>query len=325
MTIEIWNPKEMPFGSLSNSATYVMKIDDVNYTTVTNYIYSNLLSNKEYFQTLKNINTKDVYEYLNMYDKEYINSIISKSLKEATVQKFKNKELEEILLTTENYPIVFMSDDNILGSGKESLGQNLVGKVLMQIRDSVIAKEGEKEKKLYEAYTALQILEKSMFEEVSDLREFAGLNQKEIISILSKKNDATITFNEVREDERTINRISKHLEAQNKLKINQFKAVIEYVQEKNICKQKIIMSYFGEIIEEDCGKCSNCINKKNSVQIDTTIFQKIKELLAKQDFTSRDIQKLTKFSQEEVIFALQELLEQQEIEIKSNNHYSLKQ
>ena len=181
MTIEIWNPKEMPFGSLSNSATYVMKIDDVNYTTVTNYIYSNLLSNKEYFQTLKNINTKDVYEYLNMYDKEYINSIISKSLKEATVQKFKNKELEEILLTTENYPIVFMSDDNILGSGKESLGQNLVGKVLMQIRDSVIAKEGEKEKKLYEAYTALQILEKSMFEEVSDLREFAGLNQKEII------------------------------------------------------------------------------------------------------------------------------------------------
>ena len=181
---------------------------------------------------------------------------------------------------------------------------------------------------IYQNPTAINIpliASKSKSEEAKVLTVLEKLNQKEIISILSKKNDATITFNEVREDERTINRISKHLEAQNKLKINQFKAVIEYVQEKNICKQKIIMSYFGEIIEEDCGKCSNCINKKNSVQIDTTIFQKIKELLAIQDFTSRDIQKLTKFSQEEVIFALQELLEQQEIEIKSNNHYSLKQ
>jgi len=181
MTIEIWNPKEMPFGPLSNSATYIMKIDDINYNTVTNYIYSNLLNNKEYFQTLKNINTKDVYEYLNKYDKEYINSIISKSLKDATVHKFKNKELEEILLTTENYPIVFISDDNILGGGREGFGKNLVGKTLMQIRDSIVAKEGEKEKKLYEAYTALQILENSMLEDANDLRDFAGLSQKEII------------------------------------------------------------------------------------------------------------------------------------------------
>jgi len=181
MTIEIWNPKEMPFGSLSNGATYIMKIENETYTTVTNYIYSNLLNNKEYFGILKHLNTKDVYEYLNRYDKDYINSTILKSLKEATVQKFKNKELEEILLTTENYPIVFISDDNLMGSGREGFGKNFVGKILMDIRNSIMTKKGEKEKKLYEAYTALEVLEKTMLEEGNDLSNFSGLNQKEII------------------------------------------------------------------------------------------------------------------------------------------------
>ncbi len=150
------------------------------------------------------------------------------------------------------------------------------------------------------------------------------LKEKNIIDMIAKNNDATITFNEVREDERTINRISKHLEAQNKLKMEQLQAVLHYSKDTKTCKQKLLMTYFGESLKEDCGICSYCITKNKPLQHSETVTEKIIELLKIQDFNSRDIQKLTKFPKDDVIFALQKLLEDQIISIKPNNSYSLK-
>ena len=150
------------------------------------------------------------------------------------------------------------------------------------------------------------------------------LKEKQIIGLIAKNNDATITFNEVREDERTINRVSKHLEAQNKLKTEQLQAVLYYSKETKTCKQKLLMHYFGETIKEDCGVCSYCISKNKKEQNPESVSDKIIELLKMQDFNSRDIQKLTKLSKDDVIFALQNLLENDTISIKSNNLYSLK-
>jgi ATP-dependent DNA helicase RecQ len=149
------------------------------------------------------------------------------------------------------------------------------------------------------------------------------LNEKQVIDLIAKNNDATITFNEVREDERTINRVSKHLEAQNKLKTAQLQAVLYYSKETKTCKQKLLMQYFGETIKDDCGVCSYCISKNKQQQNPETITEKIIALLKMQDFNSRDIQKLTKLSKDDVIFTLQELLEKETISIKSNNLYSL--
>ena len=84
------------------------------------------------------------------------------------------------------------------------------------------------------------------------------------------------------------------------------------------------MRYFGETIKDDCGICSYCISKNKKKQNPESISEKIVELLKMQDFNSRDIQKLTKFPKDDVIFALQNLLENDMISIKSNNLYSLK-
>ena len=84
------------------------------------------------------------------------------------------------------------------------------------------------------------------------------------------------------------------------------------------------MHYFGETIKDDCGVCSYCISKNKKKQNPESVSDKIIELLKMQDFNSRDIQKLTKLSKDDVIFALQNLLEDDTISIKSNNLYSLK-
>ena len=168
------------------------------------------------------------------------------------------------------------------------------------------------------------IAKKSNSSEKSVLALLQKLNEREIISLIAKNNDATITFNEIREDERTINRISRHLVSQNKLKIEQLQSVLHYSKENKTCKQKILMHYFGETIKEDCGICSFCISKtKPKHDLDSSI-QKIIAVLQIEELDSRELQKRTKISKEAIIFALQELLENGTIQIGSTNLYSLK-
>ena len=180
---------------------------------------------------------------------------------------------------------------------------------------------------IYESQTAINlslIAKKSSSDEMVILSIFEKLKGLEIIDYHKKNNDATIIFNEVREDERTINRVSKYLENQNKLKVAQFESVLHYINEKKVCKSKLILDYFGEKAETDCGICSYCISKKKKSSDGSLVSEKIIGLLKIQELNSREIQKLTKNSEDEVIFALQNLLENDKIAIKPNNKYTLK-
>lgn len=180
---------------------------------------------------------------------------------------------------------------------------------------------------IYESQTAINlslIAKKASCEEAVIHSILEKLKELAIIDYHKKNNDATIVFNEVREDERTINRVSKYLENQNKQKIAQFESVLQYINEKNICKSKLILHYFGEKAEKDCGICSFCISKKTKVSDTSLILDKIIGLLKTQDLNSREIQKLTKNNEDTIIFALQDLLENGKIVVKPNNKYTLK-
>ena len=180
---------------------------------------------------------------------------------------------------------------------------------------------------VYEAQSSINsslIAKKSNSEENKVMAILHKLNEKGIIELHAKNNDATITFNEVREDERTISRVAKYLEAQNELKTEQLKSVLHYIKEEKICKNKLLLNYFGEIVKEDCGVCSYCITKNKTKSDTATLEDKIFSLLKIQELNSRDIQKLTKYPKDDVIFALQNLLENDRIAVKPNNLYSLK-
>ncbi len=168
------------------------------------------------------------------------------------------------------------------------------------------------------------IAKKSNSEENQVVAILHKLNEKGVIELHAKNNDARITFNEVREDERTINRVSKYLEAQNELKTEQLNSVLHYIKEEKICKNKLLLDYFGETVKEDCGVCSYCISISNT-KIDTeTLAEKITSLLQIQELNSRDIEKLTNYPKDDVIFALQSLLENDTIVIQPNNLYSIR-
>jgi ATP-dependent DNA helicase RecQ len=180
---------------------------------------------------------------------------------------------------------------------------------------------------IYEMQTAfnLELIAKKSNHAAAEITAvLKKLKEKDIIEYHSKNNDATLIFNEVREDERTISRVSKYLENQNQLKKEQLKAVVVYIDEKKVCKSKLILNYFGEKANTDCGICSYCITKRQRKPNVISLSKEIISLLQAEDLNSREIQDETKNSPDDVIFVLQHLLEINAILVKPNNKYTLK-
>jgi len=150
------------------------------------------------------------------------------------------------------------------------------------------------------------------------------LKEKEIIEYKSKNNDATILFNEVREDDHTINRVSKYLEKQNEVKKEQLLSVLHYIKDNKTCKNRLVLNYFGEESKENCGICSYCITLKGKITEADSIADKILFLLKTASLTSREIENQIKMDTKDILSVLQELLENNHIIILANNKYTLK-
>ena len=151
------------------------------------------------------------------------------------------------------------------------------------------------------------------------------LESDSIISLKLGKSDTEITFIQPREDDKTINRIAKNVEDQNKLKEEQVNHVIEYINNDTVCKSIQLLTYFGESKLENCGICSVCISKKKSTV--HTDQNKTKELvlnaLTKQNLSSRSLMERLSSSDEIIKDILTELLEDKLIAITKSNTYKL--
>ena len=181
---------------------------------------------------------------------------------------------------------------------------------------------------LYEMPTSLNatlVAKKSGNAEAQVYALLEKLAEKGIIDYQARRNDATVTFNEVREDDRTINRVAKYLESQNALRKSQLETVQHYVSDQTHCKQQTLLAYFGEKTAE-CGICSYCIGKRPKPTA-AAMTQPILELLKRADYDSREIQQKIALDftvgPQDVIFALQMLLENEIIALQDNNKYTL--
>ncbi len=165
------------------------------------------------------------------------------------------------------------------------------------------------------------IAKKSNSTEKKVLEAIHKMHQSHVVNLKIHNNDSNITFNEAREDELTINRVSKFLETQNHQKEDKFKKMIDFVEDISICKNKLLLTYFNQEIKEDCGICSTCISKNKT--FDDNLSKLVSELLQANPHSSKEIENKLSISSEETIFALQHLLEKNKIAINSHNKYYL--
>ena len=171
----------------------------------------------------------------------------------------------------------------------------------------------------------LKVSEKASVTESTLINTLRQLENDEIITLNLAKTDAQITFIEPREDDKTINRISLIIEQQNKLKQQQVKAMLNYVENASVCKSMQLLAYFGEIDIKPCGICSVCIkkNKTDKPEDLNQLKKRIVELLESGDKSSRNIISSLNSSEENTKKVLKLLLEHNIIIITQTNTYKL--
>ena len=176
-TIEIFNPKDRPFGELSNNSRHPMRIptsDKLNaatmqYPTVTNYIYSKIMRTPAYSAILAQYRpTKDVQTEFNKLIEQQNSDLVRRSVLTALEAKFQqNEDLRGFLLATGTAPINYVSNNPNLGTGSSNNGMNMYGKALMEVRNRLRNVHNEKseeqakveqEQLIYDTYLAHKAL-----------------------------------------------------------------------------------------------------------------------------------------------------------------------
>lgn len=150
------------------------------------------------------------------------------------------------------------------------------------------------------------------------------LESQQLISFSSSKTDAQITFLQPREDDKTINSISKNIRNYNQIKKQKFDAVIEYFNNNTICKSRQLLSYFGGNESQNCNLCNFCKNDLKNQRFNHEVTDLIYQTLRNEALSSREITQICKINSTKVILALKFLLEQNKIEPTATNKYKIK-
>jgi len=167
-------------------------------------------------------------------------------------------------------------------------------------------------------YTLAKKLNCSVKEVVKHLND---LKLNGIIDYVFENSTSKLFFLVPRNDNYTINSVSKNIEQQNNLKFEKLKATISFIQNTKICRNTQLLNYFNEVVSKSCGNCDICLAKNSSKEATEPIFDQISELLKEQTLSSHELVTLLDYSENEILNTLKILLEKNKITITSQNKF----
>ena len=90
-----------------------------------------------------------------------------------------------------------------------------------------------------------------------------ALSQQHILHYIPRKDTPYITFNTRRVETKDIHLVPEIYEIRKKEYEERIEAILEYAQNQQICRSRILLSYFGETDIHDCNQCDVCQRKGN--------------------------------------------------------------
>lgn len=148
------------------------------------------------------------------------------------------------------------------------------------------------------------------------------LEKDEILTYHKVETDSEIRFLVPREDDKTINRVSKEITKFIKQKEKKSNDFLGFIQHNSVCRSIQILAYFDEISSKKCGICDVCLSQKKSSKKDIT--SQILQLLRKKEtLTSQEIIHHLDLNEKDILIHLRELLSENIIRISSQNNYQL--
>ena len=108
-----------------------------------------------------------------------------------------------------------------------------------------------------------------------------NLSKYHIIKYIPEKKTPIIIFRQVRVEKENVRILPSAYEDRKERFEQRLNKVLEYNNEKSICRTRILLSYFGENMDEDCGTCDICLAKHDS-GIANKDYNKIQKLILEQ-------------------------------------------
>ena len=122
-----------------------------------------------------------------------------------------------------------------------------------------------------------------------------------------------------REDDKTINSISKNIQKYIKQKVRKASDLVQFIENDCVCRSVQVLQYFNEKEFEKCGICDVCLANKNT-HVDIS-FEITNYLTSNKTATSKEICKHISKKEDTILVNLQQLLSEEKIGINNFNQY----
>lgn len=91
-----------------------------------------------------------------------------------------------------------------------------------------------------------------------------GLSQQRIIHFIPRSKTPLITYTQRREEINHIIIPKAVYEDRKRQYVKRINAMIEYASEDTVCRSRMLLNYFGESNDHECGQCDVCLERKKS-------------------------------------------------------------
>lgn len=151
------------------------------------------------------------------------------------------------------------------------------------------------------------------------------LTKRHILHYIPGKKTPYIIYTQERQDTRHIRLTREVYEDRKENYVRRIKAMIEYAEANDKCRSRMLLRYFGEKNENNCGQCDVCIAKRQSDLRQTEfsdIGNRIRSLLSASPLTPHELmEQLRDESQEHVKKVLSYLLAEEKLRQEDGKLY----
>lgn len=170
----------------------------------------------------------------------------------------------------------------------------------------------------YISFSLKDLMVKHQMDEKECIQKLNFLHQYKIIDFLPPNQEAKLEFLRPREIFHLENCQWNKILFLKEQAIVRLKAMIQYAENKQVCRSKTILQYFGENEAQNCGKCDICLGrhkvKENLYNLEEEILHIIRE--GETQYT-KIIQKVKKGNPEEAKSVLRNLIDRNILEIEN--------
>lgn len=170
------------------------------------------------------------------------------------------------------------------------------------------------------------ICKKSSIDQNTALKYLEELEKAQLLEYVYAEHDATVLFLVPREDDSVIFPLAPYIKQYNNSKKEKIDAVLDYLENDNLCRSRQLLAYFGEEKAEDCKICSVCQKNVTPLtrEVKNAIYIAITKVLKIKNASSRELTEAINYPENQVLEVLRLLIDKEIIIRETGSIYKIK-